>query len=92
MPPSDHKFRENDLAVGQKDFTLRFKPAPAYNKYGISEHDKRPKEVLDRKQREKENAEAAKKREYDRILNGKIATRHDWIQYHSLPDKLTPVS
>ena len=47
-PPSDHKFRDLEINKGQKDFTLRFKCPEAYNKNGMSEHDKRPKEVIER--------------------------------------------
>jgi hypothetical protein len=58
---------------------LRFKPEAAYNKNGVSEHDTRPKEVLERARKSQMKNEQARKREYDTILNGKIAERHDWI-------------
>ena len=58
----------------------------------MSEHDLRPKEVLDRARREEDRALASTQQEYNKLLNGKIASRKDWTQYHKLPDKLTPVS
>ena len=50
-PPSDHKFRDLEINKSQKDFTLRFKCPPAYNPLGMSEHDTRPKEVIERSRR-----------------------------------------
>ena len=48
VAPSDHKFRDLEINKGQKDFTLRYKCPPAYNPQNVSEHDKRPKFVLER--------------------------------------------
>lgn len=53
-PPSDHKFRDLEIDRGQKDFTLRYKCPNAYNPNGMSEHDTRPKEVLERHRRAEE--------------------------------------
>ena len=50
-PPSDHKFRDLEINKGQKDFTLRFKCPEPYNKFGMSEHDTRPKEVIEKHRR-----------------------------------------
>jgi hypothetical protein len=53
-PPSDHKFRDLEIPKGQKDFTLRYKCPGPNNPYGISDHDSRPKEVLEKQRMIKE--------------------------------------
>ena len=48
--------------------------------------------MIDRHRREDEKKEELKQREYNRILNGKLASRKDWLYYHTLPQKLTPIA
>lgn len=60
ITPSDHRFRDLEIPKSQKDFVGRYKCPPPYNPYGISDHDRRPKEVLD-KQRETEEKEKMQK-------------------------------
>lgn len=93
IPPSDHKFRDLEIPKPQKDFTLRYKCPPAYNQNGMSEHDMRPKEVLDRQRRNDETAKIQKQLEYQALMSGMdLSQKKDWIQYHTLPHLLTPVA
>ena len=87
-PPSDHKFRDLEIPRGQKDFTLRYKCPDAYNKHGVSEHDLRPKEVLDKHRQLEERDKELRRREYEAILQGKPLAKkqRDWVSYHKLPD------
>eukprot|EP00347_Sterkiella_histriomuscorum_P011430 403372486 len=92
-PPSDHKFRDLEINRGQKDFELRYKCPDPYNKYNMSEHDTRPKEVIERHRRNEEQEKQMRKLEYESILKGQpLEKKKAWLLYHSLPDKLTPVS
>lgn len=59
----------------------------------MSEHDTRPKEVIERHRRAEEAEKQAKKLEYESILKGKpLEKKKPWLLYHTLPDMLTPVS
>lgn len=79
-PPSDHKFRDLEIPRGQKDFTLRFKCPPAYNHNGVSEHDLRPKEVLEKQRSNEERDKERKQREYEAILKGKpLESKPAWV-------------
>lgn len=49
-PPSDHVFRDLEVPFGKKDFVTRYKCPGPYNPNGMSEHDLRPKEVLEKAQ------------------------------------------
>jgi hypothetical protein len=80
IPPSDHRFRDLEINKGQKDFTLRFKCPEAYNKNGMSEHDTRPKEVLEKHRRQDEQEKERRRLEYDSILKGKpLEKKKSWI-------------
>ncbi len=93
VPPSNHKFRDSELPHGRSDFVLRFKCPDAYNKNGMSEHDMRPKFVLDRQKAQQDKEETMRKQEFEAQLTGKsVQAKKDWKLYHTLPDKLTPVA
>lgn len=59
----------------------------------MSEHDTRPKEVIERQRRAEEAEKQKRKLEYESILKGKpLEKKKPWVLYHTLPDKLTPIS
>lgn len=59
----------------------------------MSEHDTRPKEVIERHRRAEEQEREKRRLEYESILKGKpLEKKKSWLLYHKLPDKLTPVA
>ena len=48
VPPTDPVFREDYLPISKKDFVRQFKCPLAYNPNNMSEHNVRPREVLER--------------------------------------------
>jgi hypothetical protein len=59
----------------------------------MSEHDLRPKEVLEKQRTMNEREKERKRLEYEGILKGRpLEKKKEWIQYHTLPHKLTPVA
>eukprot|EP00826_Nyctotherus_ovalis_P042309 TRINITY_DN4333_c0_g2_i3.p1 TRINITY_DN4333_c0_g2~~TRINITY_DN4333_c0_g2_i3.p1 ORF type:complete len:529 (-),score=124.75 TRINITY_DN4333_c0_g2_i3:47-1633(-) len=73
--------------IGRKDFCLRFKCPPAYNHLGISEHDRRPKEALERDRRQKDLAAKQEQDRYNQMLAGKFSSSKLWQSYIKLPDR-----
>jgi len=66
---------------------LRFKCPPPYNALGISEHDRRPKEVLEREKKMKLLKEKQEQDRYMTMLVGKSSERKAWQHYVKLPDR-----
>lgn len=92
VPPKDYQFRDSELRFNQKDFVRQIRPAPAYNPHNLSEFNTQPRFVQDKERRRVEVATQQVKDDYLRQLKGDKAFNPDWIQYHKLPEKLTPIS
>eukprot|EP00826_Nyctotherus_ovalis_P016265 TRINITY_DN1469_c0_g2_i3.p1 TRINITY_DN1469_c0_g2~~TRINITY_DN1469_c0_g2_i3.p1 ORF type:complete len:239 (-),score=73.04 TRINITY_DN1469_c0_g2_i3:55-771(-) len=87
VSPHEFTFRNLQPPFNRKDFCLRFKCPPPYNHLGISDHDRRPKEAIER-ERKLQEAEAQKKQaEYTTMLTGKFQAQKAWQQYVKLPDR-----
>lgn len=84
--PKAHKFREEkEIEPGMKDFELRFKPDPMENPNGLSVFEQRPKYQVEKEKSAFERQDAMEKF----MAAGKP---HDWLKYHTLPEKLIPIS
>ena len=54
---------------------------------GISEHDRRPKEAIERERREKERKEKEEREAYIKVCLGKVPEKLPWHQYCAIVDK-----
>ena len=61
---------------------MRFKCPPAYNHLGISEHDRRPQEIIERERRIKEQEEKRKRDAYLKMLTDKLPEKLMWQPCH----------
>lgn len=78
-PPSSHQFRDEIPNEKPVLFTTRFKNKPLENPYNMSEHDLRPKESLDKEQKERQRKEREEEINLSMFL-GKFVGKKEWIK------------
>ena len=78
-PPSQYQFRDEVPNEKNVLFKTRFKCIPFENPYNMSQHDLRPKEALDKEEKEKKIKEKEQEDDLSRFL-GKSFGKGEWTR------------
>lgn len=86
LPPKDPVFREEfEVQPGRADFNLRPRKLQMENPHNLSVFQVKPKYIAEREKADNEKADALQK-----LLEA--GKPHDWIKYHDLEHKKTPIA
>ncbi|EAS03404.2 hypothetical protein TTHERM_00732510 (macronuclear) [Tetrahymena thermophila SB210] len=84
-PVSQVQFRESHTPEKKEPYITRFKCDSLPNPYGMSQHDSRPKEALEREQKEKKRKQEEEQKKIDEFM-GKTQQDKPWVKYFKLAD------